>query len=466
MATLAAIADNPNLADAIQRANASTRRAAEANRNADLSAALELPSLRRNGDSRTTALRVSDPLSGPTDFVVRFEELSAGVVGVEITRVALGTGSSVSFNIHLGPNGKVRGFDTDGSGQIDSIQPPNLGFIGPGAIIQFAFDDTALGPLDFGQFSFTTEFLDVLQGQGAAPGPTSTGIIQGTSGDDVITGTSAADTINGLAGNDTISGLSGNDIIDGGDGNDVLTGGAGADALTGGAGTDTVDYSSDAAAVTVDLANQTATDATGATDTLSGIENVTGSGFNDTITGDTGVNTLTGGAGNDTIDGGDGNDVLIGGAGTDALTGGAGTDTVDYSSDAAGVTVDLANQTATDGGGATDTLSGIENATGSAFDDTITGSTGDNSLTGGLGNDTFVISDGAGSDVILDFTAGVNTDDVIDLAGVAALNNFNAVKSATTDDIDGNAVIDLGGGATLTLMGVSVNDLHNADFSF
>ena len=245
MATLAAIADNSNLAAAIQRANESGRRDAEANRNADLFAALELPNLRRNGDSSTTAIRVSDPLSKPTDFFVRFERLGAGVVKVDITRVAFGTGSTVSFNIHLEPNGNIRGFDTDSSGQIDSLGPPDIDFIGSGAILQFAFDNPALGPLDFGQFSFSTQFLEALQEQGAAPVPTTDS--QGTSGDNVLAGTAAFDTINGLAGNDTISGLAGNDTlgggagidtIDGGIGDDTLTGGTGADTLTGGAGSD------------------------------------------------------------------------------------------------------------------------------------------------------------------------------------------------------------------------------------
>ena len=51
-----------------------------------------------------------------------------------------------------------------------------------------------------------------------------------------------------------------------------------------------------------------------------GIENLTGSGFNDTLTGDGNANTLSGGAGNDTLNGGAGNDTLDGGAGTDTAT--------------------------------------------------------------------------------------------------------------------------------------------------
>ena len=61
-----------------------------------------------------------------------------------------------------------------------------------------------------------------------------------------------------LGGADIITGGAGADTIDGGAGNDTITGGAGADTLTGGTGTDTLDYSSSAAAVTIDLATNAA----------------------------------------------------------------------------------------------------------------------------------------------------------------------------------------------------------------
>ena len=45
-------------------------------------------------------------------------------------------------------------------------------------------------------------------------------------------------------------------------------------------------------------------------DTLTEIENLTGSAFSDTLTGDAGNNVLKGLAGNDTLIGGAGNDTL------------------------------------------------------------------------------------------------------------------------------------------------------------
>ena len=102
--------------------------------------------------------------------------------------------------------------------------------------------------------------------------------------------------------------------------------------MIGGTGTDTAVYGNSTAGVTVNLATGTSSDG----DTLSGIENVTGSSFNDTITGDANANTLNGGAGNDTLEGGIGADTLIGGAGTDTAL---------YGNSTVGVTVNLSTGT-------------------------------------------------------------------------------------------------------------------------
>src|SRR3546814_5612601 len=84
------------------------------------------------------------------------------------------------------------------------------------------------------------------------------------------------------------------------------------------------------------------------------------------------LNVFEGGAGDDTLDGGNGNDTLTGGAGADALIGGSGTDTASYAGSANGVTVDLTTGTGLGGDAQGDTLSGIENLTGSNYDDTLT----------------------------------------------------------------------------------------------
>jgi Ca2+-binding RTX toxin-like protein len=65
-------------------------------------------------------------------------------------------------------------------------------------------------------------------------------------------------------------------------------------------------------------------------DSLSGVENLVGSAFNDQLTGDAAANSLSGGAGNDTLTGAAGNDTLVGGTGGDTyvLGRGAGQDSV------------------------------------------------------------------------------------------------------------------------------------------
>ncbi len=75
-----------------------------------------------------------------------------------------------------------------------------------------------------------------------------------------------------------------------------------------------------------------------------------------------------------------------GGAGNDLLDGGTGLDTADYSSATAGVTVSLLVGAAQAHLGAgIDTLSSIENLTGSAFADKLTGNNAANVLDGGNG---------------------------------------------------------------------------------
>ena len=194
----------------------------------------------------------------------------------------------------------------------------------------------------------------------------------------------------GTAGDDTLEGGTGDDTLNGLAGNDTLIGGAGADALDGGTGTDTASYAGSSAAVTVSLvagATNTGGDAEG--DTLSNIENLTGSAHDDSLTGNDFGNDLSGGAGADTLNGGAGDDTLIGGAGADALDGGTDTDTASYAGSSAAVTVSLvAGATNTGGDAEGDTLSNIENLIGSAHDDSLTGNDFGNDLSGGAGADT------------------------------------------------------------------------------
>ncbi|MGE7989820.1 retention module-containing protein [Pseudomonas sp. NPDC089554] len=152
--------------------------------------------------------------------------------------------------------------------------------------------------------------------------------LNGTSGDDVLLAGAGNDTLVAGDGNDVLVGGEGNDKLYGGNGDDLLIGGPGDDLLDGGAGIDTASYAGATAGVIVDLSHVGAQNTVGAgVDTLTGIENLIGSDYNDTLIGDGGDNVLNGGLGNDILKGGGGNDTLIGGLGNDTLTGGAGNDT-------------------------------------------------------------------------------------------------------------------------------------------
>ena len=137
--------------------------------------------------------------------------------------------------------------------------------------------------------------------------------ITGSAHDDFLTGGAGGNTLNGRAGADALRGLDGDDELNGGSGDDILSGGDGDDTLNGGDGIDTARYDTHSAGVRVSLAEtgeQEVNSDSGEKDTLTSIENLMGSDFNDILTGNSGANTLDGGAGADTLTGGGGNDTF------------------------------------------------------------------------------------------------------------------------------------------------------------
>ncbi|HJR28453.1 MAG TPA: VWA domain-containing protein, partial [Pseudomonas sp.] len=155
--------------------------------------------------------------------------------------------------------------------------------------------------------------------------------LTGTSGDDILVAGTGDNTINAGDGNDVLTAGSGNNVLHGDAGNDLLYSGPGNDTLDGGTGIDTASYAHATAAVTVNLGLLSGQNTLGAgTDTLTSIENLIGSNFNDTLTGDNNNNVIDGGLGNDILNGGGGDDLLIGGLGNNTLSGGAGADTFQW----------------------------------------------------------------------------------------------------------------------------------------
>ena len=159
----------------------------------------------------------------------------------------------------------------------------------------------------------------------------------------------------------------------------------------------------------------------------------------DRIYGYGGNDRLSGGPGNDIISGGDGNDMFLAGddTGNDRYVGGPGNDLVTYAGAKAGVTINLATGVGngTAAGLGTDTISGIERATGGAYNDTVIGDGYDNVLSGNGGNDT--IDGGAGKDTLrggvgLDrLTGGAGADRFVFERGI----EFGGTTATTCDVI-------------------------------
>ena len=152
------------------------------------------------------------------------------------------------------------------------------------------------------------------------------------------TGEASGDTYNSIEAlrgsgyDDTLIGGAGGDTLLGGAGNDTLSGGTGADALSGisilgwpgtpgasGGGFDTASYASAAAGVNVSLENTANNTGEAFGDVFYAIDNLLGTGFNDSLAGTQQDNVIDGGAGNDTLRGYGGHDALVGGDGADSF---------------------------------------------------------------------------------------------------------------------------------------------------
>ena len=248
--------------------------------------------------------------------------------------------------------------------------------------------------------------------------------VRGFEGSDTIFGLGGADILDGGLGNDLLFGNDGHDNLFGGAGDDNLSGSFGGDQLNGGDGIDTAFYDG-SGNVSVDLLFGSALSGHADGDTLFGIENLTGSAFDDALKGDNDANKLVGGAGNDFLEGRGGADLIIGGAGVD---------TASWISSASGVMVSLYTSQ-----GDGDLLGEIENLLGSKFGDTLTGDNNANILDGDAGDD--ILIGGGGSDVMFGVTGNdtyreVDGSDIVDegigdgVDTVEALVSFSLVNSA------------------------------------
>lgn len=221
--------------------------------------------------------------------------------------------------------------------------------------------------------------------------------IFGAKFDDFLVGARGNDILRGRGGEDELRGGQGSDTLAGDAGDDALKGAAGADALRGGRGDDTL------------LGGKGRDELRGGDDD----DRLVGAGADDQLYGDNGADTLRGGAGDDRLSGGRGADRLLGDLGDDTLLGGAGADTL------------------------------------------IAG-TGDDTLTGGSGADRFVFRSNDASNLILDYTDGVDK---------IAANGADGFADLFIFERNGDAVIRYDG-VEITLDGVDSDLLDASDFLF
>jgi len=250
----------------------------------------------------------------------------------------------------------------------------------------------------------------------------------GSDFDDILTGTAAgqntllgglgSDTLRGLGGEDVLGGGEGNDTLEGGGADDVLIGGAGADVIDGATGRDTASYEGSDSRVVISLINDTVAGGHGQGDTISNIESLIGSDFDDIFTGSNIRNFLYGGDGADTLNGRGGQDFLFGDEGNDTLIGGGGYDR-------------------------------------------LNGGAGNDTLTAGSTRDIFLFDDNFGKDIITDFN---NSLDVIDFTNNSTFNNFTDVTAVAVQL--GADVIIQDGADMITLQNFNLANLDATDFVF
>jgi len=218
-------------------------------------------------------------------------------------------------------------------------------------------------------------------------------------------------------------------------------------------------------------------------DTFTGVNNVFGSNFADTIVGSGANENFSGGGGNDHISGGGGNDVITGGAGNDVIDGGTGGDVAIYSGPRSAYnlmtnpdgSIQVADTVA--GRDGTDTLTNVEvlqfsdqaalTGSGSATQPVdISGVflNGNIKLVGTGGNDFLAVDQTIFSHPI-DLGAG---NDTVQVKGQFVSLNLLNVENVTGDAgdnfvslaVDANGLnVDLGGGNDTLSLALGVNSV-------
>ncbi|HEX8258432.1 MAG TPA: pre-peptidase C-terminal domain-containing protein, partial [Allosphingosinicella sp.] len=305
--------------------------------------------------------------------------------------------------------------------------------------------------------------------------------LEGGAGNDGLYGEAADDMLLGGSEADTLDGGGGLDTLNGGDGADILMGRMDGDVLIGGAGADTASYKLAASGVAVDLTLTSAESVAAGADWMQGVENLTGSGFDDQLTGDRGANVLDGGAGADVLAGGSRNDVYVVDQAGDRVIELAGDDkdqVLSSISYALGTHVEQLTLTgsAAIGGRGNDAANAIVgNAAANLLqayggEDVLDGRGGADTMKGGQGNDLYHV-DQAGDRVVEAAGEGEDTifsnvsfrlGDHVEILGLTGEGDIGGTGNALANRLsgnDGDNRLDGGAGADL-LAGGAGNDVY------
>ncbi len=364
-------------------------------------------------------------------------------------------------------------FGVETSGAEDSV---TVDIVGPIVSLEITFEDgesaANTGVIGISEISFSPAPDGLVEGTAAAEVidldylddpegdlvTTGADTILAGDGDDTVRAEAGDDRVLGEGGHDLLVGGEGDDTLIGGEGNDTLLGDEGDDVFHGGAGNDSVE--------------------TGSGNDLfygdEGDDRVNGDLGNDTLHGGTGDDFLRGSYGNDEIHSGgtgEGDDYLWGGYGDDrfVIADGFGNDTISGESidEVDGDTIDLSAVTT----GVTVDMTSGANGIGSFTDGTDTTVFEEiENIELSAGQDTVLLADGSGADTVSGFEAPTDNGDGTytpgDLIDVSAMTVESEYPVSTrdvevTEDGDGNAVLNFPGGETLTLEGVSADEISD-----
>lgn len=284
----------------------------------------------------------------------------------------------------------------------------------------------------------------------------------------------------------TLLGNSASNILNGNEGDDMLDGGSGADTLIGGEGNDTfivddiedevIEYAGQGTDTVISAITYSLSD-TLENLTLSGTDDINGSGnnANNVLTGNEGINVLAGKAGNDIYyvqNSGDRVVELIG-EGTDIVY-----SSVDFALGENVENLTLIGSQAIYGSG--NTLNNV--IIGNSAANVLDGGAGNDTLVGGAGDDTYILDNGndkiteffgEGTDTVqVDFSYTLGTElENLTLIGIANTNGTGNGLNNVLAGNDGNNTLSggggndilIGGGGADTLIGGNGDDTYIID---